>query len=88
MRVLANCKKMIDNSKVSGGIFFEKNSVEEIVKIVDTYCILNNSEPIFISTNGSSINDLCPMYGKIVSHYNHDLTTKNILNSSQEHQKR
>ena len=34
----------------------------------------NNSEPTFISTNGSSIIDLYPVYGPIVSHYDHSLT--------------
>ena len=36
---------------------------------MDTNSILNNCEPTFFSTNGSSITDLCPIYGPIVSHY-------------------
>ena len=46
-----------------------------MVKIVDTYSTLNNSDLTFISTNGSSIIELCLIYGPIVSHYEHNIIT-------------
>ena len=90
-----NCKELIDDSKLNGCIFFgdlkarhqnwgdtkSNCSGEEMVKIMDTYSILNNSELTFISTNGSSKIDLCLIYGPIVSHYEQ----MSILNSSLEH---
>ena len=58
MKVLENCKELIDGSKINGCIFFgdmnarhqywgatKSNRSEEMVKIVDTYSILNNGEP-------------------------------------------
>ena len=39
------------------------------------YSILNNGKPIFISTNGSSVIELCLNYGRIISHYEHNLAT-------------
>ena len=42
---------------------------------MDTYSILNNGEPTFTSTNGSSVIDLCLIYGPMVSQNEHNLTT-------------
>ena len=89
MKVLDNCKNMVDDSKINGCIFFgdlkarhqycgdtkSNRSGEETVKLVDKYSILNNGEPTFISTNGSSVIDLCLIYGPIISHYEHNLAT-------------
>ena len=89
MKVLENCKKLVDDNKINSCIFFGDLNArhqywgdtmsnrlgEETVKIVDTYSILNNGEPTFISTNGSSVIDLCLIYGPIVSHYEHNLAT-------------
>ena len=89
MKVLENCKKLVDDSQISSCIFFgdlnachqywgdTKNNRlgEETVKIVDTYSILNNAEPTFISTKSSSVIDLCLIHGPIVSHYEHNLAT-------------
>ena len=89
LKVLKNCKKLVDDSKINGCIFFghlnarhqywgdtKSNRLgEETVKIVDTYSILNIGEPTSISTNGSSVIDLCLIYGPIVNNYEHNLAT-------------
>ena len=103
MKLLENCKKLVDDSKMISCLFFRDLNArhqywgdtksnclgEEKVKIVNTYSILNNGEPTFISTNGSSTIDLCLIYGLIVSHYEHNTTTDeqmSMMNSSLEHQ--
>ena len=50
-------------------------SGEKLVKIVYTYSLLNTGEPTFISINGSSIFDLCLIYGPFVCQYEHNATT-------------
>ena len=76
MKVLESCKEQVDDSKINDCIFFgnlialhqywgdsKSNCLgDEMVKIVNTYSILNNGEPNFI-------------YGPIVSQYQHILTT-------------
>ena len=57
-----------------------------MVKIVDTLSILYNGEQTFISINGYGILDQCPIHGPNDSHYNHNLATDDMLNSSLEHQ--
>ena len=44
-----------------------------MVKIVDNFSILNISETTFISTNGSSVIELCLISGPVVSYYQHIL---------------
>ena len=61
--------KLVDDSEINGCLFFEdlkarhqywgdtKNNRlgEEMVEVVDTYSILNKSEPTLIANNGSSV---------------------------------
>ena len=82
MNALKNCKELVDDSKTICCIFSDDLSArhqywgatksnlldKKMVKSGDTYSILNNGEPTFMSTNGSGIIDLCLIYGPIVNH--------------------